>query len=115
MSLSRCEELEKYIKLQVDSLASESLKRDSTSVYNAKLKAKSLVEMQEEYKKLGCERKITQRNQDVVEGIIKDYTTYDELRIRAESKFERNKKIFWGAVILFTALGLIITFSGDDK
>jgi hypothetical protein len=63
--------------------------------------------------KYGCEAQVEASRQEVVAGISKEYSAYDKARIQAESIYERNKRVFFGAVVLVGALALIMTITNS--
>ena len=52
--------------------------------------------------------KYTQSSKDVYDT----FSTLDRLRIEEESKYQRNKKVFIGGMVLLAVLGLIIVKKG---
>jgi hypothetical protein len=65
--------------------------------------------------KYGCQAEVEASRQEVVAGIGAEYSAYDKARIQAESIYERNKRVFFGAVILIGALALIMTFTNSKS
>ena len=70
--------------------------------------SKSLAEAEEEFKRLGCVKKIEENKQVAVKSTIDKYTTIDEERIEAESKYQANVRVFIGASVLVLALTIIL-------
>jgi hypothetical protein len=44
-----------------------------------------------------------------VKGVIDTYSDYDKNRIEAESKYQRNIKIFIGGMVFLTVIGIFLT------
>lgn len=65
--------------------------------------------------KYGCQAEVEASRQEVVAGIGAEYSAYDKARIQAESIYERNKRVFFGAVVLIGALALIMTFTNSKS
>jgi hypothetical protein len=65
--------------------------------------------------KYGCQAEVEASRQEVVAGIGAEYSAYDKIRIQAESIYERNKRVFFGAVVLVGALALIMTFTSSKS
>lgn len=63
----------------------------------------------------GCQAEVEASRQEVVAGIGAEYSAYDKIRIQAESIYERNKRVFFGAVVLIGALALIMTFTSSKS
>jgi hypothetical protein len=63
----------------------------------------------------GCQAEVEASRQEVVAGIGTEYSAYDKARIQAESIYERNKRVFFGAVVLIGALALIMTFTNSKS
>lgn len=45
---------------------------------------------------------------ETVTGVYDTYSTLDKQRIEAESKYERNKKIFFGGMALLVVVGILL-------
>jgi len=63
----------------------------------------------------GCQAEVEASRQEVVGKIGSEYSAYDKARIQAESIYERNKRVFFGAVVLIGALALIMTFTNSKS
>jgi hypothetical protein len=55
-----------------------------------------------------CADVLSGRFTETIKGVYDTYTTLDRLRIEEESKYQRNKKVFIGGMVLLVVLGLII-------
>lgn len=55
-----------------------------------------------------CENFLSSNLTKTVSGVYDTYSARDKQRIEEESKYQRNKKIFIGGMVLLTVLGIII-------
>lgn len=62
-----------------------------------------------------CKSEVEASRQEVVSNVVSEYSAYDKERIEAESIYERNKRVFFGGVVLIFGLALIMTFKKSKK
>ena len=99
------------------------LRRDISSLQNmityyySKTDVKSAKEMKvrldnklKEYNSLNCESKVTGFLAESVSSISDFYKEMDKKRIEAESKYQAKQKIFFGALVLVSAVVVIMIF-----
>lgn len=85
------------------------------NTFTAENLKQALNEAKNDFKNYNCVSEVEASRQEVVGGIVSEYSNYDKLRIEAESIYERNKRIFFGAVVLIFGLGLIMTIKKSKK
>jgi hypothetical protein len=74
---------------------------------------KVLAEETKKFNDLGCNAKIQQSRNVVVEDKLSKYTALDKQRIEAESKYQANKKIFIGVSVLLVAVALVVVIKSE--
>jgi hypothetical protein len=72
-----------------------------------------LAEETKKFNDLGCNAKIQQSRNVVVEEKLDKYTTLDKQRIEAESKYQANKKIFIGVSVILVAVALVVVIKSE--
>jgi hypothetical protein len=70
---------------------------------------KQLAQLKADYELNGCVVKVEEMKQVTVKEIAKDVEVINRARIETVSTYERNKRIFFGALVLLLALALIST------
>lgn len=55
-----------------------------------------------------CKELLENNLTNTLSGVIDAYSNYDKLRIEAESKYQRNKRIFIGGMVFLTVIGIFI-------
>jgi hypothetical protein len=117
LTQNECIALDKKITNQinlVDDMARRLLQLDVEQNQSLKFQLdaqkKKLQEYKDQYNKNGCIVKVEEKKQETVMGVINQYTELDKARIEAETKYQTNKKVFFGAIVLILALTLIITY-----
>lgn len=70
---------------------------------------KQLAQLKADFNLNGCVSKLEEVKQATVKEVIDTYQNINKERIDAVSTYERNKRVFFGAFVLITALALIIT------
>ena len=83
--------------------------------YQIDTQKKLLQDMKNEYNNNNCISEVESSRQEVVGAIVSEYSSYDKQRIEAESIYERNKRVFFGAVVLIFGLALIMTLKKSKK
>jgi neutral trehalase len=113
----RCLDLDKKITNQIDlinNMGRRLLQLDVTQNvslnYQIDAQKKLLQDMKSEYDKNGCLLEVEAKKQETVMGVIDEYTAFDKARIEAQSIYERNKKVFYGSMVLILGFTLILTF-----
>ena len=56
-----------------------------------------------------CDDVLKAYSTEALEGVYDTYSQIDKKRIETESKYERNKKIFIGGMVLLVVLGIFLT------
>jgi hypothetical protein len=69
-----------------------------------------LDKLNEEYKKLNCDVIFSQSRTKYVSSAINVFNTLDKKRIESDSIYERNKRIFFGGIVLILGIFLIMDF-----
>ena len=104
--LEKCKWIEDYIQnLRNDNEKNAYLDGKSWIIES---NLKTIAEKEAELKKLDCAKKIEENKQLAVKSTIDKYTTIDEERIQAESKYQANVRVFIGASVLVLALTIIL-------
>lgn len=118
----RCLDLDKKIINQIDLINNMGRRllqlnvTESVSLnYQIDTQKKLLQDMKNEYNNNGCISEVESSRQEVVGAIISEYSSYDKQRIEAESIYERNKRVFFGGVVLIFGLALIMTLKKSKK
>jgi hypothetical protein len=81
------------------------------NTFTAEKLKEALSKAKEDFKKYNCISEVEASRQEVVGNIFSEYSSYDKKRIEAESIYERNKRIFFGGVVLIFGLTLIMTLT----
>lgn len=68
-----------------------------------------------EYKNLKCDSIINTSRGEYILAVTDIFNTLDKKRIQSSSIYERNKRVFFGGVVLILGLALIIDFSKSKK
>jgi len=119
----KCLSLNTTINLYINQIATDykqSLNNRDDGSFNIntftadKLK-EALSKAKEDFKNYNCISEVEASRQEVVGDIASEYSTYDKQRIEAESIYERNKRIFFGGVVLIFGLTLIMTLTKSKK
>lgn len=119
----KCLSLNSTINLYINQIATDykqSLNNRDDGSFNIntftadKLK-EALSKAKEDFKNYNCISEVEASRQEVVGDIASEYSTYDKQRIEAESIYERNKRIFFGGVVLIFGLTLIMTLTKSKK
>lgn len=108
--MEKCFGIEKYIKNLRDSIA-ESTTQGNLPFVEASYPV--LVSQKNKFSSLGCEKKVEQYKQTFIKTAVDKYTTLDEQRIEAESKYQANVRIFIGVSILVIGLTVILTANSE--
>jgi hypothetical protein len=87
----------------------------NVNVWVADNLTKALNDAKKDFITYGCQAEVEASRQEVVAGIGAEYSAYDKIRIQAESIYERNKRVFFGAVVLIGALALIMTITSSKS
>jgi len=115
----KCLDLNKSIDRNSKTVASMYEKgllvENSVEVFFADKLTIALNKDKKDFIKYGCQAEVEASRQEVVAGIGAEYSAYDKARIQAESIYERNKRVFFGAVVLIGALALIMTFTNSKS
>jgi len=115
----KCLDLNKSIDRNSKNVASMYEKgllvENSVEVFFADKLTIALNQDRKDFIKYGCQAEVEASRQEVVAGIGAEYSAYDKARIQAESIYERNKRVFFGAVVLIGALALIMTFTNSKS
>jgi hypothetical protein len=114
----RCLKLNQSIKSYVNQIASDYnrllLSNDDNIKMDSTEKLKGVLEKaKEDFVTLKCASEVEASRQEVVSGIVSEYSSYDKERIDEESKYESKKRIYLGAFVLVFGLAMIITFKGS--
>jgi hypothetical protein len=116
----RCIELDKKITNQVDlinNMGKRLLQLDVTQNaslnYQIDAQKKILQDMKAEYDKNGCVLEVEAKKQETVMGVIEEFSAFDKARIEAKTIYERNKKVFYGVMVVILALTLVITYKKE--
>ena len=104
--LEKCKYLEDYIQNLRDDNEKNAYLDGKSWIIESNLK--TIAEKEDELKKLDCAKKLEEYKQVAVKSTIDKYTTIDEERIQAESKYQENLRIFMGASVLVLALTIIL-------
>jgi len=115
----KCLSINKSIDLYISQIASDSKQslnnRDdgafNMNTFTAEKLKEALSKAKEDFKKYNCISEVEASRQEVVGNIFSEYSSYDKKRIEAESIYERNKRIFFGGVVLIFGLTLIMTLT----
>lgn len=116
----RCLKLNQTIDSYVNIIASEYnrllLRSDYDYIKTDYIEnSKAILEKaKQDFVTLKCASEVEASRQEVVSGIVSEYSSYDKERIDEESKYESKKRIYLGAFISIFALAMIITFK-DSK
>jgi hypothetical protein len=81
---------------------------------NKKGDPKYLEELKKEFKEKNCTKVIEQYRQKELKGVADKFSYLDKIRIEEESKYVRNQRIFFGALILLGGV-VMITMFGKNK
>jgi hypothetical protein len=115
----KCLDLNKSIDRNSKNVASMYEKgllvENSVEVFFADKLTIALNDAKKDFITYGCQAEVEASRQEVVAGIGTEYSAYDKARIQAESIYERNKRVFFGAVVLIGALALIMTFTNSKS
>lgn len=68
-----------------------------------------------EYKNLKCDEIINKSRGEYISSVTDIFNTLDKKRIQSSSIYERNKRVFFGGVVLILGLALIMDFSKSKK
>jgi len=104
--LEKCKYLEDYIQNLRDDNEKNAYLDGESWIIESNLK--TIAEKEAELKELDCAKKLEEYKQIAVKSTIDKYTTIDEERIGAESKYQANVRIFIGASVLVLALTIIL-------
>jgi hypothetical protein len=85
------------------------------NVYYAENLKIALEDAKKDFINYNCAKEVEESRQEVVGSIASEYSAYDKERIEAESIYERNKRVFFGGVVLIFGLALIMTFKKSKK
>lgn len=103
--MEECSYLEKYLQNTRMSIESSLKKND---VIQAEEFQKIMLNSQKKFNDLNCSKKLLEINKAVLDKTINKYTEFDKERIEAESKYQRNKRMFLGASVLLISLTMLI-------
>lgn len=116
----RCIELDKKITNQIDlvnnmgkSLLQLDVTQNASLNYQIDAQKKILQDMKSEYDKNGCVLEVEAKKQETVMGVIEEFSAYDKARIDAQTTYERNKKVFYGFMVIVLALTMVITYKKE--
>ena len=112
--LIECIRLDNQMQGQISSYANQSvLISESSSALNVFLPS-GIATTQKKFAQLGCIQKLEKYRQAELGKVAEKFTGLDKARIEAQSIYERNQRVFFGALILLGGITLI-TFFGKNK
>jgi hypothetical protein len=106
-----CISLNSRIAIQTAELGNQALMYFQ---YNKISDPKYLQELKKEFNEKGCTKLIEQYRQKELKGVADKFSYLDKIRIEQESKYVRNQRVFFGALILLGGV-VMITMFGKNK
>lgn len=108
--MEKCLERDLYIRNLQNKITE---KNQQNKIVEASAWTKAFAEETKKFNDLGCNAKIQESRNVVVEEKLSKYTTLDKQRIEAESKYQANKKIFIGVSVILVAVALVVVIKSE--
>ena len=105
-----CKQLKINIENLTNLISSYSILAVANNRYSSQIDSwkKILAGLKLDYDTNGCMVKLEAERQNDIQEVADKYKELDKTRIEEDSTYNITKRIFYGAIILFSALGIMI-------